>query len=108
MLGAMMDARPFPLCRKTLALVTCLLVSACAQIPAVQAFPPSTAADPPRLLPIDDLLAQAKGSPVAEARAADLAGRAARLRARAALMQGPVHDPATRARLAQAIRAGRA
>ena len=27
---------------------------------------------------------------------------------RAALMRGPVHDPATRARLAAAIRAGRA
>jgi hypothetical protein len=91
-----------------LALLTGTLVAGCAQIPAVEAFPPSAASEPPQLLPIDDLLAQAKGSPVAEARAGNLAARAARLRARAALMQGPVHDPATRARLAKAIREGRA
>ena len=60
----------------------------------------------PQLQPIGGLLAQA------DAASADpgpsVEGRAARLRARAALMRAPILDPATRARLAAAIRDGRA
>ena len=63
---------------------------------------------PPSLMPMDDILAQAGTvAPTADPGVA-LSARAARLKARAALMQGPVHDPATRARLAEAIRQGRA
>jgi hypothetical protein len=62
----------------------------------------------PTLLPLDDVLAQAGTvAPTVDPGLA-LSARAARLKARAALMQGPVHDPATRARLAEAIRQGRA
>lgn len=110
MVPVMMDqsARSLPKPLPLVLAAVVALVTACAQIPAVDAFPPSAAAPPPALLPIDDLLAQAAGSPKASARAEGLAARAARLRARAAVMQGPVHDPATRARLAEAIRTGRA
>jgi hypothetical protein len=69
---------------------------------------PSIQATAPDLLPMDRLLAQV-GTPRATPAVADtLAGRAARLRARAALMQAPVMDPATRARLQAAIAAGQA
>ncbi|MEZ5796376.1 MAG: hypothetical protein R3D63_02045 [Paracoccaceae bacterium] len=85
-----------------------LLLAACADIPAVDAFPPGERAEAPALLPLDQLLAQAGQPSTVAARSAGLAARAARLRARAALMRGPVHDPATRARLAQAIAQGRA
>ena len=77
-------------------------------MPAVHAFPPSDAMPAPSLIPMDSILAQAAAPSGAEARAQTLAARAARLQARAALMRGPVHDATTRARLAAAIRAGRA
>jgi hypothetical protein len=62
----------------------------------------------PSLVPLDSILAQAAAPSNGDARAKTLSARAARLKARAALMRGPVHDATTRARLAAAIRAGRA
>jgi hypothetical protein len=79
----------------------------CAEFPEMGRVPSAQAAAPD-LMPMDSLLAQV-GTPRATPAVTDaLAGRAARLRARAALMQGPVMDPATRARLQAAIAAGRA
>lgn len=87
------------------ALLFCLALAACAEMPdlALPAAPASGAA--PRILPLDDLVAQARLDPpgTAVAAPAPLMGRAAALRARAAAMRGPVNDPATRARLAAAI-----
>lgn len=88
--------------RSTACLSAFLLVSACAQFPEIDAIPATTAAVAPALVPLDSLLA----STVAATPAPDLGPRAARLKARAALMRGPVMDPATRARLASAITSG--
>jgi hypothetical protein len=63
-------------------------------------------APPPPLLPLDTLLAGVDAPGATAATADTLAGRAARLRTRAALMRAPVLDPATRARLAAAIARG--
>lgn len=89
------------------AVLACGLV-ACAPLPGGKEFPPTQSAAPPVLMPLDQLLAQAKVQTDGPARAAGVVDRAARLRARAGLMRGPVHDPATRARLAKAIAEGRA
>lgn len=92
-------------------LLPCLLalaLAACTPLPDIAARSEGPAAPPPALLPMDQLLAAAASPAVAEARGQSLSARAARLRARAALMRGPVHEPATRARLAAAISAGRA
>ena len=97
---------PFFIFGRTLPVL--VLLAACAQFPDLDALPPDTSLPPPALLPLDDLLAQASAPSVAEAAGTALASRAARLRTRAALMRGPVLDPATRARLAEAIRQGRA
>jgi hypothetical protein len=62
-----------------------ILMSACARFPGLEAgaeLPIST--EPVVLLPLDALLAQANGGSVDETTAADLAARAAQLRARAA------------------------
>ena len=91
-----------------LGLALLLAVAACAPILAVDAFPKAAAMPPPVLLRLDGILAQAAAPSAGAARADGLAARAARLKARANLMRGPVHDPATRARLAAAIRQGRA
>lgn len=97
--------------RAVLAIALLALVGACASFPEVDAAQarfaqraggPSTT---PALVPMEGLIAQAvPGRATAGARDA-LAGRAAGLRARAAAMRGPVHSPATRARLAAAIAA---
>ena len=85
------------------------LTGACATFPVLARLPPDLTVEQPRLLPLDQLLAQANATPRAtEGTAQGLAARAARLRNRAALMRGPVHDPATRARLSAAIVAGSA
>lgn len=85
------------------------LAGACATFPELGRLPTDQTADLPRLLPMEQLLAQANATPRAtDATGQGLAARAARLRNRAALMRGPVHDPATRARLSAAIEAGRA
>ncbi len=86
-----------------------VLTGACATFPELDRLPPDPTAQTPRLLPLDQLLAQANATPRAtESLGQGLAARAARLRNRAALMRGPVHDPATRARLSAAIVAGSA
>jgi hypothetical protein len=88
----------------------CLALTApggCATFPEMGDVP-SAKAVAPDLLPLDSLLAQV-GTPTATVAVGNaLAARAARLRARAALMQAPVMDPATRARLQAAIAAGQA
>ncbi|MBP9184636.1 MAG: hypothetical protein KBF78_15980 [Fuscovulum sp.] len=84
------------------------LAAGCAALPAPVAYPVAKAAPPPTLLPIGDLLAQAALPQAAADPGGALAARAARLRARAALMRGPVTDTTTRARLAEAIARGRA
>lgn len=85
-----------------------LLLAACTPLPDFAAYSEGADTPPPALMPMDQLLAAAAAPTKAEARAQSLSTRAARLRARAALMRGPVHDPAIRARLAAAISAGRA
>jgi hypothetical protein len=93
--------RPAPFC--LILCATALL--ACTPLPDGLSTRVS-AAEPPPLVPLDNLLAKVD-APVATAAVADnLAGRAARLRNRAALMRAPVLDPATRARLAAAIARG--
>jgi hypothetical protein len=88
----------------------CLALTApggCATFPEMGDVP-SAKAVAPDLLPLDSLLAQV-GTPTATVAVGNaLVARAARLRARAALMQAPVMDPATRARLQAAIAAGQA
>ena len=93
---------------KPLPLLLILVLASCTPLPDFSAFPEASSAPPPSLMPMDQLLAQAAAPNRAEARAQDLSSRAARLRARAALMRGPVADPAVRARLMQAIAAGKA
>lgn len=85
-----------------------ILLCACAQVPILNDLPAKEAGSPPLLLPLDDLLVQAETPIAAKDQSAALMARAARLRARAALMRGSVHDPATRALLVAAITAGRA
>jgi hypothetical protein len=86
-------------------LLLTMLVAAC-DAPADLGPAARTQASPdPVLLPLDGLLAQATGAAITPATAGGLAARAARLRARAAAMQGPVQDADTRARLAGAIAA---
>ena len=63
----------------------CLALGACTTFPGLEAgarLPPST--EPVVLLPLDELVAQAKGGVADDTTAADLAASAARLRARAA------------------------
>ncbi len=69
---------------------------------------PDASAAAPSLLPMDQVLAQAPSGRISASTGEALAARAARLKNRARLMQGPVHDPATRERLANAIAAGKA
>ncbi|MFZ1469199.1 MAG: hypothetical protein WAT09_09490 [Paracoccaceae bacterium] len=85
-----------------------ILAAGCGRPPAIAAFDATASGPPPALLPIDDLLALGNAPSTAAARGEAVVSRAARLRHRASLMQGAVHDPATRARLAEAIRRGRA
>ncbi len=80
-----------------------LSLTACTQFPDIDAMSPIPGGEPPRLVPIATLLAEADAPP--NDRAAPLPSRAARLKARAALMRGPILDPATRERLAAAIQA---
>lgn len=90
----------------TTALALLLALSACTQFPQIDGLAAPTGAAPPALVPIETLFAQADARPAD--RAVPLPARAARLKARAALMRGPILDPATRERLAAAIRAGAA
>lgn len=90
------------------ALALALWAMGCAPLPGGDLLPPATQGPAPALLPLDDLLAQAAAPATAPRAGETLAARAARLKARAALMRGPIMDPATRIRLSAAIAAGRA
>lgn len=84
---------------KLLSFCGLLGLAACGDMPQLAApVPPPGPA--PAILPLEPLVAQipAPGSIVA-VDPTGLSARAARLRARAAAMRGPVADPATRARL---------
>jgi hypothetical protein len=91
------------------AFVVLLVLGGCASFPEVDAAQArfaekaGGASEAPRLVPIEGLIAQASPGRATVAARDGLAARAAGLRARAAAMQGPVHSPATRARLAAAI-----
>lgn len=68
-----------------IALGALLWFGACTSFPELEAGSGLPASDAPvHLLPLDELLAQAGGGVANDATAADLAARAARLRARAA------------------------
>ena len=84
---------------KLLSFCGLLGLAACGDMPQLAApVPPPGPA--PTILPLEPLVAQipAPGSIVA-VDPTGLSARAARLRARAGAMRGPVADPATRARL---------
>lgn len=66
------------------------LLAACAPFPELDALGPDTGT-PPRLLPIEDLIAQA--GPATDDPGAALAARAARLKARAAALAAPPPSP---------------
>lgn len=87
-------------------LLLCLGFAGCGTFPQVDAAQARlSSTERPALVPIEGLIAQAgPGRATAGARDA-LAARAAGLRARASAMRGPIHSPATRARLAAAIAA---
>jgi hypothetical protein len=97
----MFDPRP-----ALIAVILCAAtLPACTPLPDGLSSRTSTAPPPP-LLPLETLLAGVDAPVATDAVADNLASRAARLRARAALMRAPVLDPATRARLAAAIARG--
>lgn len=85
--------------------VLCLALSGCATVPDLGPLP-AAAGPTPQIMPLDQLIAAAQGGRLTAAMGDALVARANRLRARAAAMRGPVHDPATRARLAAAIARG--
>lgn len=85
-----------------LILALCLALAACAAVPDLGPQPASSGAAP-QILPLDGLLAEAQGSQITVAMGPALAARAARLRARAAVMRAPVADSVMRARLAALI-----
>lgn len=85
-------------------LLVLISLAGCTQFPGIDEMSATRSGPAPTLVPIDTLLAAADAP--TPARATDLAERAARLKARAALMRGPVLDPATRARLAAAMPTG--
>lgn len=92
---------PFPrtILRAALCLTAGVAVTACTALGP----PPVRNGLAPVLLPLDALLAEVPAIRSGEAGNAALVARANALRARAALMRGPVNDAATRARLAEAI-----
>ena len=80
-----------------------LALGACTPLPRIGTEGAAGTGAPPALVPLDGILAASDAAAAASADPAPgLAARAAALRARAAAMRGPVTDPATRARLAQA------
>lgn len=92
--------------KPVLALVIPVLLLGCATFPEVERAENQFARPgvEPQLVPIEGLIAQAEAGRATVASRDALAQRAARLRARAAAMRGPVHSQATRDRLAAAIR----
>ncbi len=90
--------------RLSITLVFALAVSGCADFPALDAAVSARAlaADYPRILPIDDLLAKVPAAGQ-DYGIGSLAARAANLRVRALRLRGPVIDTSTRARMAAAL-----
>ncbi|MDP4032413.1 MAG: hypothetical protein Q8P60_06095 [Pseudorhodobacter sp.] len=88
-----------------LILALILALTACAVVPDLGPQP-APAGPAPQILPLDGLLAEAQGSRITVAMGPALAARAARLRARAAVMRAPVTDQVMRARLAALIARG--
>lgn len=90
-----------------LLVIPTVLLTGCAQFPELDATvtPVQENADFPKLVPIEPLLARATAGRVdAPATQANLEGRVARLRARAARLQGSVLTGRERQRLAQGLR----
>lgn len=84
-----------------------LLQTACTQFPALDssATPALLAADYPRLVPVDPLLARAQAGQVDQDRAqAGLIARVAALQARAARLRGSVLSGPEKQRLSQGLR----
>jgi hypothetical protein len=88
-----------------LCLVLAFGPSACAEFPELDARPSRAPANAPypTLLPLDGLVEAARAPGRGEAVTADVAGRAAALRARAGALRGAVVDDATRARMQAAL-----
>jgi hypothetical protein len=82
-------------------LVVSLALAGCAQFPRLggEVSASAQAAAWPRIAPLGPLLALGAEADLTPALAGDLASRAAALRARAARLQRPVIDAATRARM---------
>lgn len=80
-------------------------LGACAEFPELDARPSRASAEAPypELVPLDGLVAAARAPGRAEAVTADVEGRAAALRRRAAALGAPVVDAATRARMQAAL-----
>ena len=93
------DARPL------VALLSCVLLGACAALPALPPHDDAAAqsAPYPALIPLGPVLAQAAGTG-APAPTADVEARLSALAARAAALRGPVVGDATSARLTNALR----
>lgn len=72
-----------------------LTLGACNERPELAASRSLQAGPTPPILPIDDVLAAAGTLSATDVTSANLAARAAGLRARARALQGPVQDPAT-------------
>jgi len=91
--------------RPSLIAVLSLALAACATVPEFGSLT-GTVGPTPQIEPLDQLITAAQGGRLTADLGAALVARANRLRARAAAMRGPMHDPATRARLAAAIARG--
>jgi hypothetical protein len=81
------------------------IAGACTPLPDIAPIADSNA-PAPVLVPLDNLLASVDAPRATEQASNALAARATRLRARAALMRGPVLSPETRETLRQAIARG--
>lgn len=81
------------------------VLAGCAPAPDLGGtIPPELEAAPyPRLLPLEPILAASRDSAIAPDVEAGLDARAARLRARAAGLRGPVIEPPLRARMARGV-----
>ena len=81
------------------ALLVLALLAACAPAPDLGAPPATRTGGWPRLVPLDSLLVQRQGLTVTPEVGSGLEARAARLKARAARLRGPVIAPAERTRM---------
>jgi len=89
----------------TLLIVVSFALAGCATFPELEGAPGKRAlkAEYPRLLPFEAILGQVGGRIDRQAPGAGLGNRAATLRRRAAALQGPILDTATRQRLMAAV-----